>query len=230
MRFAEWRHLARGLPVSRLLTAALLILCEGFYALKTGAELLELKGLALLLNQAGSLLAVELITRGGWAFFLGALVWRSKGMVGVKEVRILIFTTLTAFALALLSCFAIVAYLAGFRFALPVLAWLKALELFLLLIWALSLLLFLVSPFFRQGRTPNGKASPLLLSALSGACVYFLLKGLGWLELIGAGIPLPFNHIRPFWIVLPLLVFIGRLAFILLITFYPENGGKAAER
>lgn len=201
------------------LAAALLVFSEFYYLLRATGDLLPLSAF---FRIPWTALTAEFLNRGLWTLLLW-LVWRSiRGQAHAKGRRLVLFSGGAAFALVLFTASSLVLIAFGSKIRIELTAWIRALELFLLLIWSLALLFLLASPYSRE----LWKRRRLYGAAVIGAFAYFVMKGLVWLELVAGPLRLPFDRFRPLWLVLPLLAFLGRLALMALMI---EAAGPSAD-
>ncbi len=195
-----------------------LLACEAYYLLLSVTELCFPARPPGFLTAPGLQLAIEFLGRWAWVLLFWLLIRRIGSRYGARERRIVWAAWLTALILALPTSFFVVSALAGLKFPLAVLAWIRALEITLLLIWALAILFLIASEPIRN--RPGRRW--LFNLAGAGALVYFLLKGLTWLELIAGSSRFVPQRLGWPWLAVPLLVFLGRLALLRLLVTTPS--------
>ncbi len=229
LKFSDLFYADSGRSRSTLLMAFGLVFLEFCYLLIYGAGLLFANGSAGASFNIRLMLMLEFLTRSMWAFFLLSFFMRIRVSTDSKVKRVLVFTWVTALCLALVTAFSLVCLLMSKTFSIAFLAWFRALEIYLQLMWSLSILFLLSSPLFKK-KNLSGITNALLPIAQAGAAFYFLQKGVNWLVLISGSARLPFESVRLLWLILVLLVFLGRLAFIRLLVYAPENDCTAEAR
>ncbi len=201
----------------RLLHKALVVmlaLSELYYLFRSADGLLHIPGFSWIPTGAWPLLSAELLGRCAWSLLL-FLFWKKvRDAAAAKDRRVIMFVLLTVVALALMTVVTLVCILSGWKIGVVMTAWIRASEIYLLLIWSLALLFLLISPFIRD----LWKSCRLYVPALVGSFIYFILKGMAWLELVAGPFRIPFETVVPFWLILSILVFLGRLALLFLIV------------
>jgi len=214
------------LPKNRLFLVILLVLYELFYFLRMSADLLFVNGLGRFFSSHWFVLSFELLARTGWALLILQLVISSKNVGGRSGRKVLLFTCFWAIILAFLTIFSLFCIFFNIQFPLSLFAWFKALEVYFLLMWGLSILFLLLLPFIKKLKLFQQR-SWLFPLTFAGAMVYFMLKSLSWLEMLLGVTHLPFEQVKVLWIGVLMIVFLGRLALIWVMTYALESGDKA---
>lgn len=202
--------------------------CELFFALRETIHWIEphFKG-SFFLSDPRIHLVFEGLLRGSWLMLLILFLHWNRGRLQRAGRQVLFFTIGIATVLFLISLATIIAWLTGLKMTPLWMARYRLVDVTMLLLWGLSILFLLSTSSLKAGWSFRKWTYAL---ALGGAFFYFLLKGLIWLQMLSGQFRLSGPVFRLLFLLLPLLILLGRLALIRLFSAGLESGDTAAER